>query len=66
MNEIDFTDCPRVPTRAYSGANGKKVAVSFENAVWLLKFPPSAAPVRNLLRSWTRFRDSSSWIRRLS
>lgn len=43
MNEIDFTDCPRVPTRAYSGANGKKVAVSFENAVWLLKFPPSAA-----------------------
>ena len=22
MNEIDFTDCLRVPTRAYSGANG--------------------------------------------
>ena len=47
MNEIDFTDCPRVPTRAYSGANGKKVAVSFENAVWLLKFPPSAAEKPN-------------------
>ena len=47
MSEIDFTDCPRVPTRAYSGANGKKVAVSFENAVWLLKFPPSAAEKPN-------------------
>ena len=47
MNEIDFTDCPRVPMRAYSGANGKKVAVSFENAVWLLKFPPSAAEKPN-------------------
>ena len=47
MNEIDFTDCPRVPARAYSGANGKKVAVSFENAVWLLKFPPSAAEKPN-------------------
>ena len=47
MNEIDFTDCLRVPTRAYSGANGKKVAISFENAVWLLKFPPSAAEKPN-------------------
>lgn len=40
---IDFTDCPRVPARAYNGANGKKIAVRFEGEVWLLKFPPSAA-----------------------
>ena len=28
MNEkIDFTDCPRVPGKAYSGANGKKICM---------------------------------------
>ena len=37
--EIDFTNCPRVTGRAYNGANGKKIAVEFEGAVWLLKFP---------------------------
>lgn len=37
---IDFTDCPRVPGRAYNGANGKKIAVSYEGAIWILKFPP--------------------------
>ena len=26
LNEIDFTSCPRVPGRAYNGANGKKIA----------------------------------------
>ncbi len=41
--EIDFTGCPRVPGRAYNGANGKKIAVTFEGSVWILKFPPSAA-----------------------
>ena len=41
--EIDFTLCPRLPGRAYNGANGKKIAVDFEGAVWILKFPPSAA-----------------------
>jgi len=44
---FDFTDCPRVPGRAYNGANGKKIAVSFEDAVWLLKFPPNAAEIPN-------------------
>jgi len=44
---FDFTGCPRVPGRAYNGANGKKIAVSFEGAVWLLKFPPNAAEVPN-------------------
>ena len=47
MREIDFTDCPRIPGRAYNGANGKKIAVSFEGAVWMLKFPPSAAEKPN-------------------
>ncbi len=47
MKEIDFTACPRVPGRAYNGANGKKIAVTFEGAVWMLKFPPSAADKPN-------------------
>lgn len=47
MREIDFTDCPLVPGRAYNGANGKKIAVSFEGAVWMLKFPPLAADKPN-------------------
>jgi len=49
MNEFDFTTCPRVPGRAYNGANGKKIAVMFEGAVWILKFPPSAADKPNEL-----------------
>ena len=50
MNElVDFTVCPRVPGRAYNGANGKKVAVEYEGAVWLIKFPPSAADKPNEL-----------------
>ncbi len=43
MNEIDFTSMPRVPGRAYNGANGKKIAVEWLGGCWLLKFPPSAA-----------------------
>ena len=27
MEPIDFTDCERLPGRAYNGANGKKIAV---------------------------------------
>ena len=49
MEEIDFTSCPRVPGRAYNGANGKKIAVSYADAVWILKFPPSAADKPNEL-----------------
>jgi len=39
MQQIDFTGCPRVAGRAYNGANGKKVAVSYQGEVWILKFP---------------------------
>ena len=40
---IDFTNCERLPGRAYNGANGKKIAVRYDGDVWILKFPPSAA-----------------------
>ena len=40
---IDFTNCQIIPGRAYNGANGSKIAVSYEGAVYMLKFPPSAA-----------------------
>lgn len=42
IEPIDFTDCERLPGRAYNGANGKKIAVRYDGDVWLLKFPPSA------------------------
>lgn len=35
----DFTPCPRIPGRAYNGANGKKIAVTYQGEAWILKFP---------------------------
>ena len=43
IEPIDFTNCERLPGRAYNGANGKKIAVRYDGDVWLLKFPPSTA-----------------------
>ena len=43
MELVDFTNCERLPGRAYNGANGKKIAVRYDGDVWLLKFPPLAA-----------------------
>ena len=46
---IDFTNCKMIPGRAYNGANGSKIAVSFHDAVYMLKFPPSGqrnCPIR--------------------
>ena len=40
---IDFSACERLQGRAYNGANGKKIAVRYDDDVWLLKFPPSTA-----------------------
>ena len=40
---IDFTQCGIIPGRAYNGANGSKIAVSYNGTVYMLKFPPSAA-----------------------
>lgn len=44
MQHIDFSHCPRVLTKAYNGANGKKIAVIFQDEAWILKFP---SDVRN-------------------
>lgn len=38
---IDFTNCTRLPYKAYNGANGKKVAIEYEGEQYMLKFPPS-------------------------
>lgn len=46
---IDFTDCPRINGRAYNGANGKKIAITFNGDLWMLKFPPSSANRPNAL-----------------
>lgn len=35
---VDFTECP-VRLKAYSGANGSKIAIFYAGADWLLKFP---------------------------
>ncbi len=38
---IDFTNCIRLPYKAYNGANGKKIAIVCEGVQYMLKFPPS-------------------------
>lgn len=42
QKEIDFTNCERVLTKAYNGANGKKIAILYNDKQYMLKFPPSA------------------------
>lgn len=37
--EVDFTKCKRIIGRAYNGANGKKIAIEYENEKYMLKFP---------------------------
>ena len=34
-------NCRVIPGRAYNGANGSKIAVDYNNEVYMLKFPPS-------------------------
>ncbi len=38
---IDFTNCKRVYGKAYNGANGKKIAVIYDENRYMIKFPPS-------------------------
>ena len=38
---MDFTNCSIVPGRAYNGANGSKIAIYYDDSVYMLKFPPS-------------------------
>ena len=49
MNKVDFTNCQRVISRAYNGANGNKIAVLYHDDIYMLKFPPSAAKKPNEL-----------------
>lgn len=39
---MDFTNCKRIIQKAYSGANGKKIAVEYRKKQYMLKFPPSS------------------------
>lgn len=41
VRKVDFTSCKRVIAKAYSGANGKKIAVEYAGKQYMLKFPPS-------------------------
>lgn len=38
---IDFTSCTRVTGKAYSGANGQKIAIQYNDKQYMVKFPPS-------------------------
>ena len=39
--KIDFTKCKRIISKAYNGANGKKIAIEYDGEQYMLKFPPS-------------------------
>lgn len=41
-NLIDFTDCEIKNTYLYSGANGKKIGIKYNNNIYMLKFPSLA------------------------
>ena len=53
--EIDFTACPHVPGRAYNGANGKKVAIRFENDARIKVFPASAIKIGDRKINYVEF-----------
>lgn len=38
---MDFSHCKRILSKAYSGANGKKIAIELDGKQYMLKFPPS-------------------------
>lgn len=42
QNKVDFTECRIVPTKAFGGANGKKISIEYDGELYMLKFPPSA------------------------
>lgn len=48
---IDFTSCPVNRFRAYGGANGNKINITYECHSYMLKFPPR--PSRNREMSYT-------------
>ncbi|MCF0116610.1 MAG: HipA domain-containing protein [Bacilli bacterium] len=38
---IDFTNSKRISSKAFNGANGKKIAILYNEEQYMLKFPPS-------------------------
>lgn len=42
QSEVNFTNCKIVPTKAFGGANGKKISIEYNGELYMLKFPPSA------------------------
>ena len=48
---IDFTSCPVNRFRAYGGAHGNKINITYEGHSYMLKFPPR--PSRNREMSYT-------------
>ena len=48
MDLIDFSDCERNDYRAYGGASGGKISVTYEGRAWMLKFPPKPGPISDL------------------
>ncbi|MCC8072779.1 MAG: HipA domain-containing protein [Clostridiales bacterium] len=42
QNKIDFIKCKVVPTKAFGGANGKKISIEYNGELYMLKFPSSA------------------------
>ena len=36
---VDFTNCERINSHTYNGANGKKIAVKYNDEIYMLKFP---------------------------
>lgn len=51
MKDIDFTNCEVDFTRTYGGANGSKIGIVYNDAVYMIKFPPK--PSVNKLISYT-------------
>ena len=41
-NLVDFSNCKVIPTYLYSGANGKKIGIEYENEIYMLKFPSTS------------------------
>lgn len=41
VDKIDFTNCSASLAGHINGGNGKKIAVEYRNAPYMLKFPPS-------------------------
>lgn len=39
---MDFTACQENKLYMYGGGNGKKIGITYDGAVYMLKFPPAA------------------------